>query len=113
MSQQDSTRAAGQQRVDVGAASLWASAFIIMAMIVVQAGRLGVGNSAQAQVTSDIANLRMLTSKSNVDEELLSVLDQNNETLSAYLVVNSRSLERFDTISLPEVFNQIGGAARR
>lgn len=98
-------------KLDAPAAVLWASAFVIMAMIIVQAGRLDAGNQARASVTADVADLRLLTSRSSGDEEILTILDQSQETLSAYAVVNGRSLELFDMIYLPDAFAQASGKA--
>ena len=101
--------------INVGVATLWASAFVIMAMIIVQAGRLGAGEQAFGAVTAEVADLRLLTSRSSQDEEILTILDQSQETLSAYAVVNGRSLELFDMIYLPTVFGQAsrGTSGRR
>lgn len=98
-------------KLDAGAATLWASAFVILAMIIVQAGRLDAGNQAHASVTADVADLRLLTSRSSGDEEILTILDQSQETLSAYAVVNGRSLELFDMVYLPTAFKQASGGA--
>lgn len=101
-------------RVEPGAAALWASAFVILALIVVQAGRLG-GSPAAAGEVDDNAGVRLLTAESGNNEDFLAVINQRTETLSIYTVVNARSVELYDVQDLPTIFRQAGrpGAGRR
>ena len=95
-------------------AVLWASAFVIMALIIVQAGRPGAGgNAAYAGDVGEVGHLRLITSLSSQDEEILSILDQDNEIISAYGVANGQTIELYDVVSLPAVFSRAAGNRRR
>ena len=91
------------RRVDTGAAALWASAFVIMAMIVTQASRLGLGSAAYAEV-SKAGDLTTLTAMSRSNDHVLLVLDGRTETLSAYGIVNRSSIRAYPVHDLRELF---------
>lgn len=93
-------------RFDAGAAALWASAFVILAMILVQAGSRG--NAAYAGQVADIGTLRVLTADAGSGEEVLVILNQTDEVLSVYSVVGQRSLELYQTVTMAQLFEQTG-----
>ncbi|MCI0630359.1 MAG: hypothetical protein L0Y44_06855 [Phycisphaerales bacterium] len=75
-------------------AALWASAFVIAALILVQAGRLPE-NAAHADVVADRGSYTLLTCNSGrggeVDpEDLLYVIDSREQVLLIYEVEDSR-----------------------
>lgn len=79
-------RASGQ--ISPSAAVLWASAFVIAALTIVQAGRLP-GPSARAEVASSRGDYSLLTGRSGRgrDErpnELLYVIDNRDQVLLVY-----------------------------
>ena len=96
---------------DSGAAALWASAFVILAMIIVQAGR--VGNEAQAEgMVSSVADLTVLTASAGDTEDILAVLDRRAETMYIYGVDGARSVELYQFENLSDVFTQARGQSR-
>jgi hypothetical protein len=82
------------------ASALLASAFVLVALIVLQAGRLG---EARADMVSSAGGLSVLTADTG-SEESLFVLDSRKEELSVYRVVNQNSLELYRRYELPRVF---------
>jgi hypothetical protein len=99
-------------RVNPGAAALWASAFVIGAMIIVQAGKLpSRGNAARAGNVSEIGDLTILTADSGDNEDILCILDRRSEQLFIYGVKNRRSVELFQTYQLADTFTDARRAA--
>jgi hypothetical protein len=79
---------------NAGAAVLWASAFVIIALIIVQAGRLP-GNAAYAEMVADRGSYTLMTADSGRggDEdpnEILYVIDSREQTLLVYEVEDAR-----------------------
>ena len=79
---------------NAGAAVLWASAFVIIALIIVQAGRLP-GNAAYAEMVADRGSYTLMTADSGRggDEdpnEVLYVIDSREQTLLIYEVEDAR-----------------------
>ena len=99
------------QSIDAGAAALWASAFVLAGMILVSAGR-HAENPAYAGQVAEVAGLRILTADAGSNEEVVALLNQNDETLSVYGIENQRSLELYEVVRLPELFDQSGGPQR-
>jgi hypothetical protein len=80
------------QASNTSAAVLWASAFIVAALIIVQAGRLP-GRSAYAETTANANDFSLITSRSGTgpDErpyEMLFVIDSRSEVLLVYDMPN-------------------------
>ncbi|MEC9373492.1 MAG: hypothetical protein VYC34_06595 [Planctomycetota bacterium] len=109
MNQQTSSR----RRVDTGAAALWASAFVILALIVSQAGRLPGVNPAYAGNVSEVGDLTILTADSGDNEDILCILDNRSEKLFIYGVQNRQSVELFQTYNLSQTFTDARRAAGR
>ncbi len=84
-------------------AALWASAFVLAALTIVQAGA-GRGSAAQAQTVSNVGDLTALTSRSTVDEDIFCVLDGRSESLLVYRIDNQNKIELQQTIKLAEAF---------
>ncbi|MCA9293603.1 MAG: hypothetical protein KDA20_07300, partial [Phycisphaerales bacterium] len=97
--------------VDTGAAALWASAFVIMAMIVTQASRLGLGSAAYADV-SKAGDLTTLTAAARNNDDILLVLDGRTETLSAYGIMNRSTVRAYPLHDLRDLFTQARANAR-
>jgi len=77
-----------EPRINLSAAGLWASAFVIMALIIVQAGKLPV-NQAMAGTSTSESGFTVLTANSgtggkNQPNELLYIIDNRHETLLVY-----------------------------
>jgi hypothetical protein len=94
-----------------GAPALWASAFVLMALIVVEAGKRNAGGVALAGDATDVADLAVLTAASGTDEDILCILDQRNETLSVFGVEQGRSVQLLQVQDLRQAFVQAHGAA--
>jgi hypothetical protein len=81
-------------RLNQGGAVLSASAFVIAAMIIVQAGRLP-GQQAYAEMSSERGSYTMLTTDAGIggDEdpwEVLYVIDSRQEVLLVYFMDDAR-----------------------
>lgn len=100
-------------RLDTGAAALWASAFVIGAMIVSQASRLGAGNPAYAGNVSEVGDLTVLTAAAGDNEDVLAVLDRRDEILYIYGVEQARDLVLYQIHRVDELFQEAKGVARR
>ncbi|MEE8154236.1 MAG: hypothetical protein V3T53_04670 [Phycisphaerales bacterium] len=82
------------QKINSSAAVLWASAFVIAAMILVQAGRLP-GQAAHAEMTATRADYTVMTTNSGRGgdgdpDELLYVIDNRDQVLLVYEVEDAR-----------------------
>lgn len=97
-------------RIDSGAAALWASAMIILALVILQAGRLGAGKQALADVIS-VDDTVLLTAEVDGTEDILAVLDSRTDTMLIYGVVNRNTIELRETINLAELFQAARGPA--
>ena len=66
------------QKLQLSPAALWASAFAIAALIIVQGSRLGVGNEARADLVASTGALTALTVEA-ANEDILCVIDGRSE----------------------------------
>jgi hypothetical protein len=85
--------------VNTAAAVLWASAFLLTALVIVQAGRL-TGNPAYAAMTADSNDFTLLTTTSGrggkLDpNELLYVIDGRAEFLLVYEIEQAQQRQIF------------------
>ena len=76
------------RRINAAAAVLWASAFVLAAMVITQAGRLPV-NPAYAEMGVESGGFTLVTGSSGrgkdaAPNELLYVLDNRDEVLLVY-----------------------------
>lgn len=95
-------------------AALWASAFVLAALTIIQIGR-GVGREAIAGTVSTVGEVTGLTASASLDEDIFCVLDGRSESLLVYRVENQNRVELLQTIRLPEAFAEArggGGGAR-
>lgn len=106
----ESAKHASNDRIDSGAATLWASALVILALVILQAGRLGAGSQARAEVT-EIGDTVLLTAYVEANEQVLLVMDSRTDTMLVYGVVNRNTLELRETKNVAEMFNEIRGNA--
>lgn len=98
-------------RLDHGAAILWASAAILGALIILQAGRLPSGERAVAGDVTEVASLRLITVDVGNNEDALAVLNHGDETISIYGLENGRSLELYQVSHLADIFSEARRAA--
>jgi anti-sigma-K factor RskA len=92
-------------------AGLWASAFVLAAIIVVQAGRLGP-SEARADLVSAAGGVTALTVEAS-NEDVLLVVDTRSDALMAYKVVNQKDLDLYKTYNLPRIFGDARNRAGR
>lgn len=93
-----------------GSAVLWASAFVIFALAIVQAGRLGPMSAADAGDVALIRDLTILTAASGNDEDILLILDTRAQTLYIYGPKNRNSVELFGTHKVGDLFENAARA---
>lgn len=99
--------ARGGVRVPDGA--LWASALVIAALILVQAGRVA-DTPARAEMASKSGAYSMITTKAG-GAEALFVVDDRTETLMIFEVRPGQKFELRRTEGLPELFERARGRA--
>ncbi len=92
-------------------AALWASAFILIALILTQAASRHPGNAALAGDAANVADLAVLTASAGTDEDVLCILDQRNETLSVFGVEQGRSVQLLQVQDLRQAFTQARNTA--
>ncbi len=90
-------------------AALTASAFVLGAVLIVQAGR-NADNQAHAEMTSVTGGYVIMTTQGQ-NGELLYMIDNVNEKLMVYNVIQQRTLELVRSESLPDVFAAMRTAA--
>lgn len=106
MAQAPTQRADSKPSSPFAGAALWASAFVVLALILVEAGRRGHQNAALAGDASSVGDLSVLTASAGTDEDVLCVLDQRNETLSVFGVEQGRSIQLLQVQDLRQAFEQ-------
>lgn len=84
-------------------AALWASAALILALIIAQIGRLSPFSAASAEVTQ-VAGLTVMTAFSGDGEQVLCVLDSRAERLLVYGVVNRNQIDLYQTVDVATLF---------
>ena len=99
-----------QMTINPAAAVLWASAFVIAALIILQAGRLP-GNAAYGDMTSDRGAYSVMTADSGRGgdedpDEILYVIDSRDQVLLVYDIEDSRRAQIIlrDGYSLDNLF---------
>ena len=94
-------------------AALWASAFVILAMIVVQAGRVSVGPSAAyAGDVATTGDLTVLTAAGGDNQDVLVVLDRRLERIFLYGIENRTSVRLYENHDLAEMFTSARNSVR-
>jgi hypothetical protein len=87
---------------------LWASALVLAALVVVQAGRMG-GGEARADLVASVGGVTALTVAGAEGEDVLMVIDDRSEELFIYRVGNHDTLEMRRRYSLPRMFADARG----
>jgi hypothetical protein len=80
-----------RQSINPSAAVLWASAFVIAALVIVQAGRLP-GNPAHADSAVTRGDYTLLTTDASapLGDKLLYIIDSRGQTLLVYEIQDAR-----------------------
>ena len=99
-----------RQSINAAAAVLWASAFLLAAMVITQAGRL-IDNPAYANQAVESNGYTLLTVNSGRGEdcdpyELLYVIDSREQTLLVYEIEDAqrRQITLRNGMNLPSLF---------
>jgi len=91
-------------RLSHSAISLWASALVILALVIVQAGRLDPGHQAFGDVAL-VDDLTIINADAGGGEEVVVIIDAGTEKIFVYSMVN-RVPELVVTESLSNLFTQ-------
>lgn len=98
-------------RTRLGAtAPLWASAIVVLALILTQSSRL-VGNAARAEMVHGAGGYTIMTVDGGTDEVLV-ILDNRNEEMFVYRVENQAAVDLKERVSLTRLFSDARAAAR-
>lgn len=92
-------------------AVLWASAFVILAMILLRAGDLR-GSMAQGEMVADSGSDYIVMTVDGGSDDVLLVLDQRNEELFIYGVKTQQSVELYQRFKLSRLFRDARATAR-
>ena len=101
------------------APALWASAFVLLALVITQAGRItGGGASAIAGNVAQVNDLTVLTAEASDGQDNLILLDRRSERIFVYgIVQQQQNVQLIESYDMKEVFrnarNQMGGAGQR
>ncbi len=98
-------------RLDTPAAILWATALLLLALVMVQADRLADPMRAEAGNVATIADLTILTADGGDNEEILLIADVRDGMLFVYGTQNRNSVELYQTQDLGELFQGARRAA--
>ena len=88
-------------------APLWASAAVLLGLVIVIAGR-----RAESRAVADVATVGDLVAtnlRSGTDEDVVAVLDTRSEVMLVYRVENRRSVELVQGVKIPEAFAEARG----
>lgn len=81
--QNNESSAAGSALNLSAKAALWASAFVLAGLVLLQAGRLNVANTARAEMAVDGSDFALITTQGG-NEELIYVLEKRTGRVIAY-----------------------------
>jgi hypothetical protein len=90
-------------------AMLTASALVIGALVIVQAGRLMTGTPARADLVSSSGTLTALTAESTNSNDILLVLDGRAEELLVYKIENQNAVELYKKYNVPRLMSEARG----
>lgn len=90
--------------------ALWASAFVLAALLIVQAGR-GADNPARAEMTATAGGYTLMTTRTQ-SGEILYVIDNLTEQFFIYNVEQQRELVLLHKEDLPAMFSNAKSASR-
>ena len=90
----EATKTINGNRIDHGAAALWASAFLLAGLVITQAGRLPANPAFANMAVSDHGFTLVTANSGRGDDadpnELLYVLDSRSEMLLVYEIEDAR-----------------------
>jgi hypothetical protein len=94
-----------RERINPSVGALWASAFILAGLVVMQAGRLGAGAQAEASVVN-FAGVTALSASTGNNSTVILVMDDRTDTVLVYGVENRNRVELYQNLKLSELFAQ-------
>ena len=98
-------------RTQLGCYTLLASAFVLAAMILMQASRL-IDDRAHAEMVVNKDSVTMITTQFQTDSEILYILDSRSGRLFAYMLdPNTQVIQPMSTMDLGREFGAAGGGA--
>lgn len=108
--QTSSAHAPSDTTGDSASLVLWASLFVIAALVIVQLGRgggrslFGPAGEARADLVSSAGEFTALTFDDG-SQDVLVVMDGRGENVFVYQVKNQRTVEFLDRVALTDVFD--------
>jgi hypothetical protein len=94
-----------RERINPSVGALWASAFVLAGMVVMQAGRVGGGAQANGEV-SNFGEMTLLTASTGANEDVVLVLDNRTDALLVYGVENRDRVELYQNLKVSDLFQQ-------
>jgi hypothetical protein len=91
-------------------AALWASAFVLGALLIVQAGR-GADSAARAEMASSVGGYTLMTTQTQ-SGEILYIIDNLSEQFFVYNVEQQRELVLLHKEDLKGLFTSAKNASR-
>lgn len=98
-------RRPSRERINPSVGALWASAFVLAGMVVLQAGRYGAGNQASADALQ-FGSMTLLSADAGGNEDVVLVLDDSSDALLVYGIENRDRVELYQNLKLSEFFQQ-------
>ncbi|MFG0256335.1 MAG: hypothetical protein ACF8GE_00355 [Phycisphaerales bacterium JB043] len=98
-------------RSSTRSSALWASAFVILAIIILQASRVAPESSARAGLIAQSGDLSVLTADAGTEQDLVLVLDRFEGTLLVYTVEQRDRLELVQNYQLESMLRNAAAAA--
>ncbi len=92
---------------------LWASALIIAALTIIQAGNISGSSVARAGLIAQSGDLSVLTADTGTDHEVVILLDRFEGTLLVYSMKNRDKLELLQNYTVEAMLRNAGAAAGR
>lgn len=83
-------------------AALWASACVILALIIITAGRAPQA-VAQSNMVSATSSYTLLSTDGG-SEDVIVVLDSRGEEILVYKILNQSKIELYQKVPLPDTF---------
>jgi len=94
-----------RQRINPSIGALWASAFVLAGMVVLQAGRIGGGTQAHAEAVQ-FGEMTLISADAGSNKDVVLVLDDKSDALLVYGIENRDRVELYQNLKLSEFFVQ-------
>jgi hypothetical protein len=94
-----------RERINPSVGALWASAFILAGLVVMQAGRLGAGSQANADVVN-FSGVTALSASTGNNSSVVLVMDDRTDTVLVYGVENRNRVELYQNLKLSDLFTE-------